>query len=66
MVEAQHSRSSEVVCSAVGEMRDGWYGGADETVDTALDSTLPLSAQIGEWDGEDDSLLLGGALVVES
>jgi hypothetical protein len=54
------------VCSAVGEMRDGWYGGADETVDTALDSTLPLSAQIGEWDGEDDSLLLGGALVVES
>jgi len=64
-VEAQPSQSPEAVCTAVGEMRDAWFGVDGATVDTFLDSILPLSTQINEWDGEDDALILGGALVVE-
>jgi len=63
--EAQPSRSPAAVCSAVGEMRNAWYGVDGATVDTFLGSIPPLSTQISEWDGEPDSLILGGALVVE-
>jgi len=64
-VDAQPSQSPEAVCTAIGEMRDAWYGIDGATVDTFLDSILPLSTQISEWEGEVDSLILGGALVVE-
>jgi hypothetical protein len=46
-------------------MRNAWYGVDGATVDTFLGSIPPLSTQISEWDGEPDSLILGGALVVE-
>jgi len=41
-VDAQPSQSPEAVCTAVGEMRDAWYGIDGATVDTFLDSILPL------------------------
>jgi hypothetical protein len=65
-VKAQPSQSPAAVCSTVGEMREDWYGVDGATVDDFLDSIFPLSTEIREWDGPDDSLILGGALVVES